>query len=172
MADLQFPQRIACREKWRGIKDIPSRPEGIRLTKHAKSCSLLYDGSVNCADNKKNHLEKFSWEHTRAKTKSFFFLSLSLLLFPHSLEKSACLPLKTDERKGLDADTRVDTGDRRNCCIKGKGRKHHSHRRVRRWVTGYAFKKCPAAMLESHRADFLNSKNESLQRVSQEIDVL
>ncbi|XP_062272971.1 serine/arginine repetitive matrix protein 4 [Scomber scombrus] len=43
---------------------------------------------------------------------------------------TSCLPLKTDERKGLDADTRVDTADR-YCCIKGKGRKHHSHRRVR-----------------------------------------
>ncbi|XP_018558873.1 serine/arginine repetitive matrix protein 4 [Lates calcarifer] len=43
-------------------------------------------------------------------------------------ETTACQLLKTDERKV--ADTRVDTADR-NGCIKGKGRKHHSHRRVR-----------------------------------------
>eukprot|EP00064_Thunnus_orientalis_P012256 superscaffoldBa00001859_g12290 len=46
-------------------------------------------------------------------------------------ETTACLPLKTDERKGVDADTRLDIADR-NGCIKGKGRKRHSHRRVRR----------------------------------------
>ncbi|KAM9359876.1 serine/arginine repetitive matrix protein 4 [Symphorus nematophorus] len=45
-----------------------------------------------------------------------------------NLETTACQPLKTDERKA--ADTRVDTTDR-NGCIKGKGRKHHSHRRAR-----------------------------------------
>ncbi|XP_037634619.1 serine/arginine repetitive matrix protein 4 [Sebastes umbrosus] len=45
-----------------------------------------------------------------------------------NLETTACQPLKTDERKV--ADTRVDTADR-NGCIKGKGRKHHSHRRAR-----------------------------------------
>ncbi|GLD54373.1 serine/arginine repetitive matrix protein 4 isoform X1, partial [Lates japonicus] len=45
-----------------------------------------------------------------------------------SSETTACQLLKTDERKV--ADTRVDTADR-NGCIKGKGRKHHSHRRVR-----------------------------------------
>ncbi|KAM7415708.1 hypothetical protein PAMA_017985 [Pampus argenteus] len=45
-------------------------------------------------------------------------------------ETTACLPLKNDERKEVDADTRVDTAER-NGCIKGKGRKHHSHRRVR-----------------------------------------
>ncbi|XP_044052897.1 serine/arginine repetitive matrix protein 4 isoform X2 [Siniperca chuatsi] len=43
-------------------------------------------------------------------------------------ETAACQPLKTDERKA--AETRVDTSDR-NGCIKGKGRKHHSHRRAR-----------------------------------------
>ncbi|XP_041644288.1 serine/arginine repetitive matrix protein 4 [Cheilinus undulatus] len=43
-------------------------------------------------------------------------------------ETTACLPLKTDERKV--ADSRVDTANR-NGCIKGKGRKHHSHRRAR-----------------------------------------
>ncbi|KAM7391174.1 hypothetical protein PAMP_021883 [Pampus punctatissimus] len=45
-------------------------------------------------------------------------------------ETTACLPLKNDERKEVDADTRVDTTER-NGCIKGKGHKHHSHRRVR-----------------------------------------
>ncbi|XP_034548293.1 serine/arginine repetitive matrix protein 4 [Notolabrus celidotus] len=44
------------------------------------------------------------------------------------LETTACQPLKTDEKKA--ADSRVDTADR-NGCIKGKGRKHHSHRRAR-----------------------------------------
>ncbi|TKS78572.1 Serine/arginine repetitive matrix protein 4 [Collichthys lucidus] len=43
-------------------------------------------------------------------------------------ETTACLPLKTDERKA--EDTRVDAPNR-NGCIKGKGRKHHSHRRAR-----------------------------------------
>ncbi|XP_023272939.1 serine/arginine repetitive matrix protein 4 [Seriola lalandi dorsalis] len=43
-------------------------------------------------------------------------------------ETTTCQPLKTDERKA--ADTRVDAADR-NGSIKGKGRKHHSHRRVR-----------------------------------------
>ncbi|KAK5932074.1 hypothetical protein CgunFtcFv8_003808 [Champsocephalus gunnari] len=45
-----------------------------------------------------------------------------------NLETAACQPLKTDERKAVD--TRVDSADR-NGCIKGKGRKHHSHRRAR-----------------------------------------
>ncbi|XP_041854614.1 serine/arginine repetitive matrix protein 4 [Melanotaenia boesemani] len=39
-----------------------------------------------------------------------------------------CEPLKTDERKAVD--TQVDATDR-NGCIKGNGRKHHSHRRAR-----------------------------------------
>ncbi|XP_026177721.1 serine/arginine repetitive matrix protein 4 [Mastacembelus armatus] len=43
-------------------------------------------------------------------------------------ETTACQPLKTDERKV--ADSRVDTANR-NGCIKTKGRKHRSHRRVR-----------------------------------------
>ncbi|XP_040010563.1 serine/arginine repetitive matrix protein 4 [Xiphias gladius] len=43
-------------------------------------------------------------------------------------EITACQPLKTDERKA--AVTRADTADR-NGCIKGKGRRHHGHRRVR-----------------------------------------
>ncbi|XP_010782892.1 serine/arginine repetitive matrix protein 4-like [Notothenia coriiceps] len=49
-----------------------------------------------------------------------------------NLETAACQPLKTDERKAVD--TRVDSADSadRNGCIKGKGRKHHSHRRARR----------------------------------------
>ncbi|TDH13086.1 hypothetical protein EPR50_G00054260 [Perca flavescens] len=45
-----------------------------------------------------------------------------------NLETTACQPLKTDERKS--AATRVDTADRHGC-IKGKRRKHHSHRRAR-----------------------------------------
>ncbi|KAA8592525.1 hypothetical protein FQN60_017980 [Etheostoma spectabile] len=45
-----------------------------------------------------------------------------------ALETTACQPLKTDERKSVD--TRVDTADRHGC-IKGKRRKHHSHRRAR-----------------------------------------
>ncbi|XP_032373018.1 serine/arginine repetitive matrix protein 4 [Etheostoma spectabile] len=45
-----------------------------------------------------------------------------------NLETTACQPLKTDERKSVD--TRVDTADRHGC-IKGKRRKHHSHRRAR-----------------------------------------
>ncbi|XP_078105934.1 serine/arginine repetitive matrix protein 4 [Sander vitreus] len=45
-----------------------------------------------------------------------------------NLETTACQPLKTDERKS--ADTRVDTANRHGC-IKGKRRKHHSHRRAR-----------------------------------------
>ncbi|AWP07577.1 putative serine/arginine repetitive matrix protein 4 [Scophthalmus maximus] len=43
-------------------------------------------------------------------------------------ETTACPPLAADEGKAADA--RVDTADR-NGCIKGKGRKHHSRRRVR-----------------------------------------
>ncbi|XP_067377005.1 serine/arginine repetitive matrix protein 4 isoform X2 [Channa argus] len=43
-------------------------------------------------------------------------------------ESAVCQPLKTDERKSVDG--RVDTADR-NECIKTKGRKHHSRRRVR-----------------------------------------
>lgn len=51
--------------------------------------------------------------------------------FSHSLETTACQPLKTDEKKT--ADTRTDAADR-NGCIRGKGRKHHhSHHRARRW---------------------------------------
>ncbi|KAI9545919.1 hypothetical protein NQZ68_032632, partial [Dissostichus eleginoides] len=56
---------------------------------------------------------------------------------PKSLETAACQPLKTDERKAVD--TRVDSADR-NGCIKGKGRKHHSHRRARR-ITRHVFRK-------------------------------
>ncbi|XP_029295520.1 LOW QUALITY PROTEIN: serine/arginine repetitive matrix protein 4 [Cottoperca gobio] len=45
-----------------------------------------------------------------------------------NFEAAACQPLKTDEGKATDS--RVDTADR-NGCIKGKGRKHHIHRRAR-----------------------------------------
>ncbi|XP_019954541.2 serine/arginine repetitive matrix protein 4 [Paralichthys olivaceus] len=45
-----------------------------------------------------------------------------------NFETTACQPLKTDERKA--ADTRVEAAGR-NGCIKGKSRKHHSHRRAR-----------------------------------------
>ncbi|XP_029999303.1 serine/arginine repetitive matrix protein 4 [Sphaeramia orbicularis] len=46
------------------------------------------------------------------------------------LETTACQPLKPDERKTADSGDRVDTAHR-NGCSRGKGRKHHSHRRVR-----------------------------------------
>ncbi|XP_070820807.1 serine/arginine repetitive matrix protein 4 [Chaetodon trifascialis] len=45
-----------------------------------------------------------------------------------NFETTACQSLKTDERKA--ADRRADRSDRYGC-IKGKGRKHHSHRRAR-----------------------------------------
>ncbi|KAK5870774.1 hypothetical protein PBY51_003694 [Eleginops maclovinus] len=45
-----------------------------------------------------------------------------------NLETAACQPLKIVERKAVD--TRLDSVDRHGC-IKGKGRKHHSHRRAR-----------------------------------------
>lgn len=55
MAEIQFSWGMAGREKWRGIKHISGRPEGKRLIKHAKSSSLLYDGSIKYVDKKKNN---------------------------------------------------------------------------------------------------------------------
>ncbi|XP_026199703.1 serine/arginine repetitive matrix protein 4 [Anabas testudineus] len=46
-------------------------------------------------------------------------------------ETAACQPLKTDEGKAAAAESRVDAAADRNGCIKTKGRKRHSHRRVR-----------------------------------------
>lgn len=105
---------MAGGEKWRGIKHIATRPEGMRLTKRDKSASLLHDGSVECVGNKK-------------RNNGIPLLSSS----PSSSEPAACQPLKTDEGNAADADTRLYAADR-NGCIKGKGRKHHSRRRVRR----------------------------------------
>ncbi|XP_034451256.1 serine/arginine repetitive matrix protein 4 [Hippoglossus hippoglossus] len=45
-----------------------------------------------------------------------------------NFQTTLCQPLKADERKA--ADTRVEAAAR-NGCIKGKARKHHSHRRAR-----------------------------------------
>lgn len=58
---------------------------------------------------------------TGAKSSAFFFLLV------HSLETTACQPLKSDEK--TTADRRVEAADR-NGCMKGKGRKRH--RRARR----------------------------------------
>ena len=105
--------------------------------------------------------EKFSREGTRVKTQSFsvsFLISLPL----HSLETTACLPLKTDERKMAAAgDTRVDTVDR-NGCIKGKGRKHHSHRRARRWDGCYARTNTGSAREPSRR---FSERDEKLKKI-------
>ncbi|XP_049907810.1 serine/arginine repetitive matrix protein 4 [Epinephelus moara] len=80
----------------------------------------------------KQLFEKF-WKGTfkavaTPRPESVIVASITARRRVNNLETTACQPLKTDERKS--ADTRVDTADR-NGCIKGKGRKHHSHRRAR-----------------------------------------
>ncbi|XP_053180619.1 serine/arginine repetitive matrix protein 4 [Scomber japonicus] len=112
-------------------------PCSLQLGPCGPSPSLGSQGSTASLQRleEKQLFEKF-WKGTfkavaTPRPESVIMASITARRRVTDLEKSACLPLKTDERKGLDADTRVDTGDRRNCCIKGKGRKHHSHRRVR-----------------------------------------
>lgn len=77
-------------------------------------------------------LPKFSVQTQERKKKENPQLNPILLgfYFSHSLETTACQPLKSDEKKAVD--TRTDAADR-NGCLRGKERKHHSHHRARRW---------------------------------------
>ncbi|XP_067426668.1 serine/arginine repetitive matrix protein 4 [Thunnus thynnus] len=112
-------------------------PCSLQLGPCGPSPSLGSQGSTASLQQleEKQLFEKF-WKGTfkavaTPRPESVIMASITARRRVTDSETTACLPLKTDERKGVDADTRLDVADR-NGCIKGKGRKRHSHRRVRR----------------------------------------
>ncbi|KAM9858210.1 serine/arginine repetitive matrix protein 4 [Aulostomus maculatus] len=108
-------------------------PCSLQLDPCGSSLSLGSQGS-SASLQQKQLFEKF-WKGTfkavaTPRPESVIVASITARRRVTDSETTACQSLKIDERKEVDADTRVHTAES-NGYIRGKVRKHHSHRRVR-----------------------------------------